>query len=134
MDEKLEQEYLEYDMQGRIWGNVPRERIRKIKFPRISKHIIEQYLLLNDLTSTISDVLDFLGLNGAVRDVNAICRLDYPVWRRGQTPISGKHRMGAIEINGPVMLHSVVVNPGDLIVADDSGVCCCSRQGRERAR
>jgi 4-hydroxy-4-methyl-2-oxoglutarate aldolase len=215
MYEKLAQEYLEYDRQGRIWGNVPRERIRKIKFPRIGKHIIEQYLLLDDLTSTISDVLDSLGLigavpasylspltpgrklagtavtirsipvritptqghldkefirmatrdlyylaeagdvavadfggnldvsnmggqscavarsrglagaivNGAVRDVNAIRRLDYPVWCRGQTPISGKHRIEAIEINGPVTLHNVVVNPGDLIVADDSGVC-----------
>ena len=69
MDEKPEQEYLEYDRQGRIWGNVPRERIRKIKFPRISNNIIEQFLLLDGLTSTISDVLDSLGRNGAVRDV-----------------------------------------------------------------
>ena len=61
MNDKLEQEYLEYDRQGRIWGNVPRERISKIKFPRISKHIIDQYLLLDDLTSTISDVLDLPG-------------------------------------------------------------------------
>ena len=41
-------------------------------------------------------------VNGAVRDVNAIRRLDYPVWCCGKTPISGKHRMEAIEMNGPV--------------------------------
>ena len=31
--------------------------------------------------------------------------------------------MQAIEINGPVTLYNVVVQPGDLIAADDSGVC-----------
>ena len=62
-------------------------------------------------------------VNGAVRDVDAIRRLYFPVWCLGQTPISGKHRMEAIEINGPVTLHNVAVNPGDLVVADDSGVC-----------
>lgn len=28
-----------------------------------------------------------------------------------------------MEINGPVRLHDLVVYPGDLIVADDSGIC-----------
>ena len=31
--------------------------------------------------------------------------------------------MEAMEINGPVTLHDIVVYPGDLICADDSGVC-----------
>jgi len=31
--------------------------------------------------------------------------------------------MEAMEINGPVRIHDVVVYPGDLIVADDSGIC-----------
>ena len=69
MDDKLEREYLEYERQGRIWGNVPRERIRKIKFPRIGKHIIDQFLLLDDLTATISDVLDKEFIRMATRDL-----------------------------------------------------------------
>ncbi len=30
--------------------------------------------------------------------------------------------MKAIELNGPVTLHNIMIMPGDLIVADDSGV------------
>ena len=62
-------------------------------------------------------------VNGAVRDVPAIREVDFPVWSMGVTPITGKFRMEAMEINGPVRLHDIVVYPGDLIVADDSGVC-----------
>ena len=62
-------------------------------------------------------------VNGAVRDVPTITRLDFPVWSCGKTPITGKFRLEAIEINGPVTLHDIVVYPGDLILADDSGVC-----------
>lgn len=61
--------------------------------------------------------------NGAVRDVPAIMKMDFPVWSCGRTPMTGKFRLAAIEINGPVTLWKVIVMPGDLIVADDSGVC-----------
>lgn len=67
-------------------------------------------------------------VNGAVRDLPAIRELDYPVWAAGVTPITGKFRMEAMEINGPVRLHDVVVHPGDLIVADDSGICVVPAQ------
>ena len=62
-------------------------------------------------------------VDGAVRDVNTIRELDFPVWCRGGTPKTGKHRMEAIEINGPVTVHDVRVEPGDFVVADDSGIC-----------
>jgi regulator of RNase E activity RraA len=62
-------------------------------------------------------------VNGAVRDLPAIREIDFPVWAAGVTPITGKFRMEAMEINGPVRLHDVVIYPGDLIVADDCGIC-----------
>ncbi len=37
--------------------------------------------------------------------------------------MTGKFRLTAVEINGPVTLWKVQVMPGDLVVADDSGVC-----------
>ena len=32
-----DKDYAEYEAAGRIWGLVPRERITKIKFPRVKK-------------------------------------------------------------------------------------------------
>src|SRR4029077_12146102 len=40
--------------------------IKKLKYPRIDKKIIQEFLGLDDLTGTISDVLDSLGLYGIV--------------------------------------------------------------------
>lgn len=57
-----------------------------------------------------------------VRDVDHIKILSYPVWSRGITPITGKFRFEALEINGPVVCAGISVHPGDLVVADDSGV------------
>lgn len=215
MTEQLVKEYEEYKAQGRIWGGVPQESIKQIKYPRINAKIIQEFLALEDLTSSLSDVLDSLGIsgtvpssylspiipgsklagtaitlrsiperktstqglhdknyirmatrdthylaepgdvlvadfggnldisnmggqsvcvaqsrgvvgavvNGAIRDVSSFRSRNFPTWSCGTTPISGKCRIQAVEINGPVTLHNVVVEPGDLIVADDSGVC-----------
>lgn len=41
----------------------------------------------------------------------------------GTTQVTGKYRMECIEINGPVTLCGKRVEPGDLMLADDSGVC-----------
>ena len=215
MDNQVVKDYEEYKAAGRIWGGVPQESIRKIKFPRVEKAIVDQFLALEDLTGTISDTLDSLGIkgaiassyfsplisgskiagtaitlrsiperktvtqglhdkdfirmatrdthylaepgdilvgdfggnldisnmggqsvavaqsrglvgaviNGAVRDIPSFRARNFPAWVRGTTPITGKCRMQAVEINGPVTLFDVVVEPGDFIVADDSGVC-----------
>lgn len=57
-----------------------------------------------------------------VRDIQDIRRLDYAVWSRGTTPITGKFRFEALQINGPVVCAGISVHPGDLVVADDTGV------------
>jgi regulator of RNase E activity RraA len=61
-------------------------------------------------------------VDSGVRDVGEMKALDYPVWSRGITPITGKFRFEALEVNGPVVCGGVPVHPGDLVVADDSGV------------
>src|SRR5438128_182703 len=66
MSDQLAREYEEYKAQGRIWGGVPQERIKKIKYPRIDKKIVDAFMALEDLTGTISDVLDSMGIRGTV--------------------------------------------------------------------
>jgi regulator of RNase E activity RraA len=62
-------------------------------------------------------------VDGAVRDVESIGASGVPVWSRTVTPRSGKHRMRAVEINGRASIDGAAVEPGDVIVADGSGVC-----------
>jgi 4-hydroxy-4-methyl-2-oxoglutarate aldolase len=62
-------------------------------------------------------------VDGAVRDVEGIESERVPVWSRGVTPASGNHRMSAIELNGTVSIAGMTVRPGDLVVADGTGIC-----------
>jgi regulator of RNase E activity RraA len=62
-------------------------------------------------------------VDGAIRDVDSVLDVGVPVWSRGITPVSGKHRLRAIELNGPVALAGLTVQPGDLVLADTTGVC-----------
>jgi 4-hydroxy-4-methyl-2-oxoglutarate aldolase len=191
-----------------------KEIILRVDFPRPSPDVIRRYLAIEDLTSTVSDLLDEFGVLGAipasvlmpvvpgkrvagpavtlrhipenkthsqliheespvhwalkeardiakagdvlvyegngradissaghlatvffkkkglaativdcgVRDIDAIRKLEYPMWARGFTPITGKYRFETVEINGPIVCAGVAIRPGDLILADDTGV------------
>lgn len=67
-------------------------------------------------------------VHGGVRDVDSIRELGLPVWSRGRTPVTGRHRLEAVEINGTVSIGAAQVHPGDLITADASGVCVIPRE------
>ncbi len=60
---------------------------------------------------------------GGVRDTPHSRSLGYPIWASEITPITGKWRLETVEINGTVMIGDVRVAAGDLVVADDTGVC-----------
>ena len=49
------------------------------------------------------------------------------MWASDITPVTGKWRLETIEINGPIQIGEVRVAAGDLVVADDSGVCFIPR-------
>ena len=59
---------------------------------------------------------------GGVRDVQHSRSIGYPVWASEITPVTGKWRLETVEINGEIQMDEVRVNPGDLVVADDTGV------------
>lgn len=67
-------------------------------------------------------------VDGAVRDVEGVEAEGIQVWSRSVTPLSGNHRMAAIEVNGTVALAGVPVAPGDLVVADGTGICVVPAQ------
>jgi regulator of RNase E activity RraA len=50
-----------------------------------------------------------------------ILELDFPIFARGTTSIGPLHR-GPGEINYPICCGGIVVNPGDIIVADGAGI------------
>lgn len=60
-------------------------------------------------------------IDGLIRDLPRILELDFPVFARGTTPIGPLHR-GPGEINYPIACGGVVVNPGDVLVADSAGI------------
>ena len=62
-------------------------------------------------------------VDGGYRDPTAPAELGFPLWGRGPTPITGKWRAETVEINGLVRIGGVLVAPGDLVTADDAGIC-----------
>ena len=60
---------------------------------------------------------------GGVRDIAHSRMVGYPLWSSEICPVTGKWRLETVEINGSVQIGEVRVEPGDLVVADDSGVC-----------
>jgi RraA family protein len=60
-------------------------------------------------------------LDGAIRDVAEIRERDFPVYARGVNH-RGPYKDGPGEINVPVTIGGMVVNPGDIIVGDQDGL------------
>ena len=196
----------------KLIGRVPREAIRLLELPRLPANIVEGFKTLVDLTGTISDAFDELGIvgvvsayvlppvnpgkrivgpaltvryiahatqihkaandktsgqgeseahnlaepgdvlviegvmgcsnmggqsatigmrqgeigaivDGTLRDPEQYRAMGWPVWSRGFTPITGKWRMQTVEVNGTVQIAGIAVKPGDLVCADEAGVC-----------
>jgi regulator of RNase E activity RraA len=205
----------------KLTGKVPRDAIRMFDLPRVPQAVLDGFLELGDLTSTVSDAMDELGLNGvvpasklrptiqgsrvvgpaltlrnieqpvhaykgaqdrasrlaeieahnlavpgdvlviegvadisnmggisstiakrqgeaaaivdgAIRDVAESVRIGFPRWASSVSPITGKWRIQTVEINGSIHICGVPVKPGDVVVADDDGVCFVPHEHAER--
>jgi len=62
-------------------------------------------------------------VDGAVRDISHSRGIGYPVWCKGASPVTGKWRIETVAVNVPVAICGIAVQPGDLVVADEVGVC-----------
>lgn len=65
-------------------------------------------------------------VQGSVRDVDTVASLGLPVWATNVWPIHAeKGKAGGVNV--PVVCADVLVNPGDLVVADGDGVIVVAR-------
>lgn len=62
-------------------------------------------------------------VEGGIRDVPHSRAVGYPLWSSEVTPVTGKWRIQTVEINGDIQIGGIRVSPGDIVFADDTGVC-----------
>lgn len=70
-------------------------------------------------------------IDGGARDVAEIASLGFPVFARSTIPSSSVGRYTSVFKNEPVTCGGVVINPGDIIVADRDGVVAVPKEHAE---
>jgi 4-hydroxy-4-methyl-2-oxoglutarate aldolase len=71
--------------------------------------------------AAIEKGLGGLVVDGAVRDIDILLELGFPVFTKAVVP-AGCSKDGPGEINYPISCGGVAVNPGDIIIGDINGV------------
>ena len=76
------------------------------------------------LASTAAKIKGIEGavIDGGCRDADQIAELGFPVFTRHITPTTGKTRIKILELNGTIQCGGIRIRPGDIIVADGTGI------------
>ncbi len=90
---------------------------------------VDQVSNLGGMSATIGHRQGESGavIDGGARDVDHSRAIGLPVWSKSVSPITGKWRVETVAVNKPVMICGITVNPGDLVLADEVGICFIPR-------
>ena len=119
-------------------GRLPREAIRMLDLPRLPQDMLEQYRRLVDLTGTVSDAMDELGIVGVVPaymlpPVSMGKRIVGPaltVRNIQRTEQIHKAAQEKTNTQGETEAHNLA-EPGDVLVIE--GIMGCSNMGGQSA-
>ena len=70
-------------------------------------------------------------IDGACRDIDEARDLEFPVYSRGVVPMTARGRVMQESFNQEVQFAGVQCRPGDLVIADGSGVVIIPREKEE---
>jgi 4-hydroxy-4-methyl-2-oxoglutarate aldolase len=79
--------------------------------------------LWGDMATHVAQTKGLAGLvvEGGIRDVDALRRMQFPIWSTAISPAHTEKR-GPGAVNVPIVVDGALVNPGDVIAADGDGV------------